>query len=266
MPRPPFQLTDDQAKTLVAEMMHVHERHPDHERAHRPFVRDFIRAVHTATGKTFSPAIYQRLLQAYAPTRRPSVTTLMLEKAAFEQTLEVEASAARQVTEAGGTELSLVIQRAVEEAMGTVRPVVREAGPDMESRIAMSQRDFLLERLSDTETKLEKVQAQAARLAAELQAALAVRDSLEAQLAQANVAADKQTQRVQELTKSLDDMRMFSMRAVDAVRGETRAWQDRYAHLEGELKRSKQHAEYFRQIAYQRGAPIPPDLRQEPTK
>jgi hypothetical protein len=39
---------------------------------HRPFVREFVAAVHQITGQLFSPPIYRRLLDAYVPQRKPS--------------------------------------------------------------------------------------------------------------------------------------------------------------------------------------------------
>lgn len=266
MAKPSFKLTDQQAAILVREVVDVSARHPDDSvRGHRPFVRDFIRAVHHATGKTFSPAIYRRLLDAYAPTRRPSTTTLAQEKKALEDELALEARAGRQVEQASGDELALVIERAIENALGRDMPA--RAGQSVQvDLLTAAQRDFLQERLGETERALETARAHAARLAAELQAAQAVRDSLATQLSAANAAAEQQGQRVDALTKGLESNRAFAMRAIDGVRGETRAWQEKYAKSQEDLQRTKQHLEYFRQIAYQRGAAIPPDLRPEAAK
>lgn len=265
MSRPPFQLKDAQARTLVQQMPAIIERHPAGNRDHRPFVRDFLRAVHTATGATFSPAIYRRLLDAYAPDRRPSTNTLAQEKKVLDADLAREARAGRELDAGAGAELAAVVEHAVDRALARQRPAPSGEPAPAES-LARAQRDFLQNRLAETERMLEQARAQAARLAGELQAAQAVRDALAAQLAAERADAGQQMQRIAELTKELQGVRLFSMHSVDSVRGETRAWQDRCAHLEGEMQRAKQHLEYFRQIAYQCGASIPPDLRPESTK
>lgn len=86
MPRPPFALTDDQARVLTIRVAALQDTYPLNSRNHRPFVRGFLRAVREATGQLYSPAIYQRLLAAFAPERRPSTGTLAVEK----QTLAAE--------------------------------------------------------------------------------------------------------------------------------------------------------------------------------
>lgn len=265
MSRPPFQLDDHQARVLVQRLPEITARHPINNRDHRPFVRDFLRIVHQATGHTFSPAIYRRLLEVYAPERRPSTTTLAQEKRLLDDELGDEARAGRELDQSSGEELALVIERAIENALGRERPR-REGELAPVDLLAIAQRNFLQERLEETERTLDTVRAQAARLAAELQAAVAVRDSLAAQLAIANATTEQQGQRVEALTKELESNRAFAMRAVDGVRGETRAWQEKYAKSQEDLQRTKQHLEYFRQIAYQRGAAIPADLRPEAAK
>lgn len=93
-----------------------------------------------------------------------------------------------------------------------------------------------------------------------------MRDALQAQLNAANAVATSQSQRIEQLAGELAGMRTFALNAVDAVRGETCAWQDRCASLDAQLKQERKHLEAFRQMAYQRGAPIPPDLLPEDRK
>ncbi|TFW01517.1 hypothetical protein E4K72_14155 [Oxalobacteraceae bacterium OM1] len=265
MSRPSFHLTDEQARLLVREMQGILAKHPRAGHGHRPFVRDFLRAVYQATGSTFSPAIYRRLLEIYAPDRRPSTDTLADEKKALDVELAREARAGRELDDATGIELAAVIERAVDHALDRHRAIPTRSPPQSDS-IAVAQRDFLQQRLSDVETELSAARTQAVRAAVGLQAAEAARDALLTQLAGARDVAAAQLQRLGELTRELEATRTFAMRAIDGVRGETRAWQERCVFLEGELQRAKQHAEYFRQIAYQRGAAIPPDLRSESKK
>ncbi len=261
MSRPPFQLTDDQARALLQQLAPILARHPIGAGSHRPFVRDFVRAVHTATGRTYSPAIYRRLLDAYAPDRRPSTDTLAQEKNALVDALGDEAHAGRQLDADTSEALAHVVQRAVDSALA--RQARHSAGAASHDRYADAQRDFLQARLADAERQLNDVRTQAARLAGEAQAAHAVREALQAQVDAAHAVAAAQSQRIERLASELAGMRTFALNAVDAVRGETRAWQDRCASLDAQLKQERKHLEAFRQIAYRRGAPIPPDLLPE---
>ena len=127
----------------------------------------------------------------------------------------------------------------------------------------MAQRDFLQTRLSECEAALNQVRAAAVRQAADCQAALAVRDALQAQLDTSKAAAAAQAVQIERLTQEAAGTRKFAMTAIDAARGETRAQQERAAYLEALLKEEKQHTEVFRRLAYRTGAPIPVELQPE---
>ena len=75
MSRPAFSLSDPEARQLAQLADALHKRHPHNPRDHRQYIRGLMRAVHTATGRVYSPAIYRRLLAVYAPDRRPSTAT-----------------------------------------------------------------------------------------------------------------------------------------------------------------------------------------------
>lgn len=75
MSRPAFAMPDPEARQLAQLADALHERHPQNPRDHRPYVREFMRAVHAATGHVYSPAIYRRLLAVRAPGRCPSAAT-----------------------------------------------------------------------------------------------------------------------------------------------------------------------------------------------
>lgn len=259
MARPSFHLTDEQARVLVMQMPEITERHAA-SRGNRDFVLDFMRAVYSATGQLYSPAIYRRLLKAYAPDRRPSTETLALVKKALEDDLRQE-SRAIAIAEAeapGGEAISSIVRRAVEEAMAASGARRLSDGADPQ---AVAQRDFLQERLAETERMLAETRTLAARSAADCQSARAERDVLAAQLVEAHKAMERKDAQFNALTTGLEGMRRFAIRAVDDVRGETRAWQERYTAVLNDLNQAKRHLEYFRQIAYQRGAAIPPELR-----
>ena len=98
-------------------------------------------------------------------------------------------------------------------------------------------------------------------MAADLQTVQAQRDALVVQGEENRATVKQQAQQLQQLTDELGGVRKFSMSAIDGVRGETRAWQERCAALEAKLQEERKHLEYFRQIAYQRGAAVPASLK-----
>ena len=264
MGRSAFQLSDEQGRLLVAALPGIFERHPAGGRDHRPFLREFMRAVFDATGKTFSPPIYRRLMAAYAPGRKPSTDTFADEKRLLDEALAQEAIAGRQMDGQGGEELATIVRRAVQQALRHQPAAPPEHQGSHDALLALAQRDFLQDRLVMAEAQLADVRRLAATLAADLQSAQAQAASLAVQLDVSSTTVARQSQQLDRLTDELNSMRKFSMSAVDGVRGETRAWQDRCAALEVKLSEDRKHLEYFRQIAYQRGAAVPLDLQGKP--
>ena len=266
MSRPSVALSDDQARVLVKLMPDILTRHPiDAEpgrpRSNRTLVRDFVRAVHLATGSTYSPATYRRLLNVYAPGRHPSNDTIDKEKKALEAALLEESGASRQINEDVGHDLANVVRRAVESALEQHGAAKTADHPALQYLIA--QLDFLQRGLSTSNAALAEERTLGARLAGELQSSQQVRVMLEAQLAAGNALALALTQRVDALTTELTGMRKFSMMAIDNARGETRAQQERATHLEGLLKAEKASTQVFRRLAYRNGADIPRTLLNE---
>ena len=280
MSRQPFSLTDDQAARLLTALRPIADRHPVDTPSNRPFIRDFIRAVHQATGRTFSPAIYRRLLNVYAPDRRPSTTTLSIEKEFVEQELANAAltPAASPFPPAVGPapgpeqpqvatgDLAALIRKAVEDALN------RHAGAASdrwtgEQQMAQAHIADLSARLAAAERALAESRAQAARLAADLHFAHETAARYQAQLDAAERAAQAQGEAhalaLNKLAAEMDEIRKFAMRSIDDVRGETRAERDRRIHAEELLKTNQKMTELFRQMAYQRGGAIPAELRME---
>jgi hypothetical protein len=254
-------LPDAQAALLVRALQPLLDAYPAATASQRPFVREFIKAVHSATGRTFSPPIYRKLLQVHAPGRNPSTDTLAAEKKAFVQALASEAQAGRQIEEGAGSGIAEVVQRAVDSALarqGRVQPPAAS-----HDRIAHAQLDFLQTRLGEAERLLAETRAQAARLAGELLAAQAVRDTLAAQVDAGAQLAREHRQQIERLLGEINGLRNFAMAAIDAARGETRAQKERATHLESLLKTEKSHTEVFRRLAYRNGAAIPEGLLQE---
>ncbi|MFK3741384.1 hypothetical protein [Massilia sp. TN1-12] len=280
MSRQPFTLTDDQAARLLIALRPIAERHPVDTQSNRPFIRDFIRAVHQATGRTFSPAIYRRLLNVYAPERRPSTTTLSIEKEFVEQELANAASPAaapsirasggpvpaHELPPAGAGDVAVLVCKAVEDALSRhlVSAGDRWAG---EQQMAQAHIADLSARLAASERALADTRAQAAHLAAELHFAQENAARCQAQLDAAEGAArardEAHTLALNRIAAELNEIRKFAMRSIDDVRGETRAERDRRIHVENLLKTNEKMTELFRQMAYQRGGVIPADLRME---
>jgi hypothetical protein len=278
--RQPFSLTDDQAARLISALRPIAERHPVDTQSNRPFIRDFIRAVHQATGRTFSPAIYRRLLNVYAPERRPSTTTLSIEKEFVEQELANAASTpvAPSVQPSGGPvpgpelplasagDVATLVRKAVDDALNRhfVSAGDRWAG---EQQMAQAHIADLSARLAASERALSDTRAQAAHLAAELHFAQESTARYQAQLETAQRAAQVQDEAhtlvLNRIAAELDEIRKFAMRSIDDVRGETRAERDRRVHAENLLKANEKMTELFRQMAYQRGGTIPAELRME---
>lgn len=268
MSRPPFSLSDQEARALVQQLGELNLRHPLDRRDHRPFVRDFLRAVHRATGRTFSPLIYRRLLAAYAPERRPSTATLALEKETLVAELGLADLAARELAAAPHEGLGELVRHAVADALGRHAPARGRTGA--EDSYAVAQCTFLQARLADAEAALQEARAHAARLAAELQATRAAGLAQLGELEAARSTIAAQADALGRLAPALEDSRQFAMRAIDAARGETRtvdsAWKKSYEQLELKFREDRLLLETFRQLAYQKGAAIPPALRSGETK
>ena len=264
MTRPIFQPSDDEARILINRLQSINVDHPLNPRDHGPFVRAFVRAVYEATGKTFSPVIYRRLLDAYAPERRPSTSTLERAKQSLSDELALEREGAAEVASADAPHLAALIRDAVREAIGE-RPAHL---PHVASASAGTDVAFWRERAAEAERALADVQGQAARLAGELFAARASCDAMAAALAAARGQLEEQTAQIGKLAAEFEQARLFSMRAIDDARGETRAWRERCASVEAQAAaRAREDnilLETFRQLAYQRGATIPADLQKGP--
>lgn len=264
MTRPVFQPSDDEARILINRLQSINAAHPLNQRDHGPFVRAFVRAVYEATGKTFSPVIYRRLLDAYAPDRRPSTSTLERAKQSFIDELEIERQGAVEVAAADAPHLAALIRDAVLEAVGT-HPV--HAPPQAIGISASTGPEVLFwkERSAEAERAVADAQGHAARLAGDLLAARASCDALAAELSSMRTLLREQTAQIGKLAAEFEQARLFSMRAIDDARGETRAWRERCASVEAQAAtRAREDnilLETFRQLAYQRGATIPAVLQ-----
>ena len=265
MTRPPFKLLDDEARVLLSRLTEIEVTYPFDQRDHRPFVRAFLRAVHEATGKTFSPAIYRRLLSAYAPQRRPSTSTLAIEKELLRDELALEREGVAEAATLDAPRLGKAIRAAVADAMDERTTPLRDAGAGATGPDTQFWRD----RANESEHVLADMRAQAARLAGELLAAQASAMLLTTELEAARATLSKQADSIGKLAVEAEESRRFTMRAIDDARGETRSWRERCQAIEAQAaakaKEDNILLETFRQLAYQRGAAIPPVLRKGTT-
>ena len=261
MPRSPFALTDDQARILTGRVATLQATYPFDPRNHRPFVRGFMRAVLDATGKLYSPAIYQRLLAAFAPERRPSTATLAAEKDALatEEAVRPALAAAAPSEQPAGHALALTQFHAI--VSDAVDAALARAGRFGAGSTA--QTDFYAARLRETEVALLAVRAEAARLAVELAVARELAALREQELNRSQEILAGQAEAVTKLTSEVVDIRKFALQALDEARGEARVWKERSVVLESQRQMDARLLETFRQHAYRSGAAIPDVLQQE---
>lgn len=265
MARPTFSLTDDEARQLVRELVAVEERCPFNGRDHRRYVREFIRVIHKITGRTYSPAIYRRLLSAHAPARKPSTATLALEKERFLKELGAAPLLidTDSPTASGGLGGGLVseIRQALEDLASFRAP----GGKSHADNYLQAQCDFLQQRLSHREKQLADANECAHRVEVQRQvlAAQALHDH--EQIESLRAAGAAMTAQLAKMSSAIDDARQFALLAIDEARGETRAWKERCSAAEAQYKEQVSLTETFRRLAYRQGADIPPALARKPT-
>jgi hypothetical protein len=253
MSRPPFSLTDDQARELVQRVSPLLDRFPVDPRDHRPFLRGFLRAVYDVTNKLYGPDIYRRLLRAYAPGRNPSTPTIASERDALERELASAVPAAAgsppgpawsPSAAAPGLDADLV-RSIFSESMPQFARLAAQAGRD-------AQVDYLNARLREAERATSDAKAQAARLAGELQAQAARVDLLSRELEASQAALAQQRQAVAGMTEELKGQRLFAMQSIEMGRAETRMARDRVAELQSKIDRLEMTIDQLRMA---RGAP-----------
>ena len=266
MSRPAFALTDSQARAISIRTAELQLTCPLDPRNHRPFVRSFLRAVQQATGNLYSPAIYQRLLKAYAPDRRPSTATLASEKQALvlesiaQQSAEV-ATAVTYVASQSAENLN-AIQAAVTQAVeACLARTARGSG-----QADMAQTRFYAARLREAEEQLRDVRAECVRLTSELGAANESRRQYAEQTAGSTAALTDQIAAVAMLTGEVANIRKFALGSIDEARGEARTWKERCTAVEAQRQRDVFLLETFRQQAYRNGAAIPAALTKDKSK
>ncbi len=266
MSRPAFALTDSQARAISIRTAELERSYPLDPRNHRPFVRAFLRAVQDATGNLYSPVIYQRLLKAYAPDRRPSTATLATEKQALALEALTQRSETTTTEEMNGASPTFdnlkSIQAAVTEAVeACLARIVRSTG-----HADSAQTSFYAARLRDAEAQLRDLRAECVRLASELSAANESRRLHAEHAANAATALTDQNATIAMLTTEVADIRKFALGSIDEARGEARIWKERCISAEDQRQRDMCLLETFRQQAYRNGAAIPASLAKDHSK
>ena len=239
MSRPPFSLTDDQARDLLQGVAPLLERYPVDPRDHRPFLRAFMRVVHAVTGKLYGPDIYRRLLRAYAPGRSPSTSTIATERSDLERELAGAVPAGAPAS--AGPVLSLPVASPPALDISLIRTAFAEQLPQFARLAAQAGRDtqveYLQARLRDAERATSEVKAAAARLAAELQEQSGRAALLARELEASQAALASQRQVVASLAEELKGQRQFAMQAIEMGRGEARLIKERVAELQAKNDR-----------------------------
>lgn len=257
MGRPAFSLTDDQARQLSAHVTALNIACPYHATNHRPFVREFVAAVHLVTGQLFSPTIYRRLLDAYAPQRKPSSVTLADERRRLAELLAVASRIDSDEPADAHANLLHLIRAAVTDALEATGPAARAS-----AGVGSAELAFLRSRLDEAEAMVRQMRARAAEIAAQLAASQQSATQYQDEAQRLHRALDQHTGAIAVLSTASDDARKFAMLAIDEARGETRVWKERCLALEGQRQFDARLLETFRQAAYRAGSAIPDTLRQ----
>lgn len=232
-----------QSGQVAREMWQVHFN----ER--RPFVREFIELVRTVTGKLYSPEIYRRLLDAYAPGRRPSMGTLASERERAGRLPSVAMSAAAASDAAPGgvpaglDELRNVVGDVVEAKLGRIMATVEQ--------VQNAQVEFYQYQLQEAEAELKALRARVTDLGAELAAVRQSAEQYRAEVDANRALIERNTQTIEALSRNAEDMRKFALMSIEDARAETRSWKDRCIEAELQRERDAQALDTLRRAGYQ---------------
>jgi hypothetical protein len=155
---------------------------------------------HSATGRFYGPAVYRRLLGAYAEYRRPSTSTLAAEKTA----LAAETTQVESVPETG---VRLAIPSALPALIADARSPRRWPRVAAWTAPPRPKLPFYADRLCETELELRTERANAAHLQAALSQSLQrpVVQEQEVEKLRGIVAA--QSEAISKLTAEVSDLR-----------------------------------------------------------
>lgn len=233
--------------------MDLDVRIPLDTRSHRPFVREFVELVHSATGKLYSPEIYRRLLDAYAPTRRPSMSTL-----AAERERAGHALAAASVQPEGPVGEAQAEQRIapgdLAERIAAILHAKLGRGLDAVAQQQDAQLDFYSHQLQQAEAELRALRDHVGALGVQLAEA---RQSAEQYRVEAETSRALLAQHVQSiavLSQNADDMRKFSLMSIEDARAEARGLKEQCAELEMQRQRDAELLDSMRRAHFHAAA------------
>lgn len=246
MGRPAFQLSDEQARRIAQRVADIEVAIPLDIGNHRPFVGAFIQAVYEATNKFYSPAIYQRLLRAYAQERRPSTATIASERARImDDTAQLDAAAGFDPFQY--ERLSQAIRSAIADELD-LRLVNL---PRADFSPGSAELDFYKSRLNECERELAALRGRSAQLSTDLVVATEREKLLDRELDQARSTYVNLIDQLRGFQTSVDDNRKFALMAIEEARGEVRHWKDRCADLELQRQRDYELVDTLRRLVSQ---------------
>lgn len=235
MGRPSFQLTDDHARKIMKAIGYLQVAYPTAS-DNRALLDGLIRVMLDVTGRLYGVPTYQRILRAYAPSRRPSTATIL------SVLVGVQRSFASSPAQAG----ELVPSTAT-------APPAAAAAPRQEDPTAVR---LLAVELEEHRGRRRLLEADVARLEAamlqqscELSRAQGEVDSAERAL---NAMADKLAELVNtvtHVTEAEKGGRAFALRAIEAARAEGRLWRERYEGLQALRKEEQALLDSYRRAA-----------------
>nr|WP_312477404.1 hypothetical protein [Achromobacter ruhlandii] len=200
----------------------------------RAFLGGLINAVLEVTGRLYGVPTYQRVLRAYAPSRRPSTTTIL------SVLVGVQNAMARAASTNGGRD---------SRSEAAPAPVVlRQEDPTPVRLLAIELEESRRRRLA---LEADKARLEAAMNAqqCELARALGQVDSAERAL---SALADKVAalvNTVTQITEAEQGGRAFALRAIEAARAESRLWRERYEGLQALRKEEQALLDSYRRAA-----------------
>ena len=212
------------------------------------------------TGQLFIPTIYRRLLDAYAPQRKPSTVTLADERRRLAELLAVVSRVDHDEPADAHANLLHLIRAAVTDALEVTGPVVRAGASEGSAELA-----FLRSWVDEAEAMVRQLRAHAAEIAAQLAVSQYSAAQYQDEAQRLHCALGEQTAAIGVFSIASDDARKFAMLAIDEARGETRMWKERCLALEGQRRGAPGcWKPYARQPAVRAAKFPPPYFRTSP--
>jgi chromosome segregation ATPase len=192
---------------------------------------------------------------AYAPKRRPSMTTLEAER---ERAGRIAATVAATAAE-GSSMPSTAFSRPCE--LDDLRDIVGDAIEEKLARVIQSveyvqnaQLDFYQHELAKAEQELQAMRAQLAMLGAELAATRQSALQYQAQAKAGEETIARQLQSIEVLSRDVDGVRKFALMGIEDARAEVRQWKERCAELEVLRQKDAQAMDTMRRASFNAAA------------